>query len=181
METNKIWALAAVSLLVASGVCAQESTDGASQPVPHPGVDGSGAQGPLTDEQRQARETDSKAVTDKERAATQARGAEQRRPGGFTEEERQAMRERRESMSEEERAVARERTTQQRGGEFPGSGQFPGGGQTGGIFPGGGQTGGVFPGGGQTGGAFPGGGQTGGQFPGGSRPQEGDPRSGMGR
>ncbi len=116
MEPRKILALTAVSLVVAGGVCAEDSEGDANPPPQRPGFGGPEAQGPVTEEQRQA---------------AQGPGAESRRPGGFTEEKRQAMRERRGSMSNEERAAAREGAEQRRGG------QARGGGQSGRQFPGG--------------------------------------------
>ncbi len=141
MEPRKILVLTAVSLLVAGGVCAQDSEGDANPPPQRPRFGGPEAQGPVTEEQRQARRDRLEGMSDEERVAAQGRGAEPRRPGGFTEEERQAMRERRGSMSDEERAAARERSEQRRGGQAPGGGQsgrqFPGG-QSGGQAPAGG-------------------------------------------
>ena len=152
MKPRNILALTAVSLLVAGGVRAQDSEGDANPPPQRPRAGGPEAQGPLTEEQRQARRDRLEGMSDEERAAAQGRGvegrgAEPRRPGGFTEEERQAMRERRGSVSDEERAAAREGAEQRRGGQPPGGGQsgrqFPGGGS----FPGG-QSGGQNPAGG---------------------------------
>ena len=131
MEPRKILALTAVSLLVAGGVCAQDSEGDANPPPQRPRFGGPEAQGPLTEEQRQARRDRLEGMSDEERVAAQGRGVEPRRRGEFTEEERQAMRERRGSMSDEERAAARERSERRRGGRVPG-------GQSGGRAPAGG-------------------------------------------
>ncbi len=131
MEPRKILALTAVRLLVAGGVCAQDSEGDANPPPQRPRFGGPEAQGPVTEEQRQARRDRLEGMSDEERVAAQGRGIEPRRPGGFTEEERQAMRERRGSMSDEERAVAREGAERRRGGRVPGGqsgGQAPAGG-----------------------------------------------------
>ena len=125
MKPRKILALTAVSLLVAGGVCAEDSEGDANPPPQRPGFGGPDAQGPLTEEQRQARRD---GMSDEQRAAAQGRGvqgrgAEPSRPGGFTEKERQAMRERRGSMSNERRAAGREGSEQRRGRQAPGGGQ----------------------------------------------------------
>ena len=129
MEPRKILALTAVSLLVAGGVCAEDSEGDTNPPPQRPGFGGPEAQGPVTEEQRQARrDRRLEGMSEDQRQAAQGPGAESRRPGGFTEEKRQAMRERRGSMSNEERAAAREGAEQRRGGQARGGGQS--GGQT---------------------------------------------------
>jgi len=125
MKPRKILALTAVGLLVAGGVCAEDSEGDANPPPQRPGFGGPDAQGPLTEEQRQARRDRLEGMSDEQRAAAQGRGvqgrgAEPSRPGGFTEEERQEMRERRGSMSNAERSAAREGAAQRRGGQAPG-------------------------------------------------------------
>ena len=121
LKPRKILALTAVTLLVAGGVCAEDSEGDANPPPQRPGFGGPEAQGPVTEEQRQARrDRRLEGMSEDQRQAAQGPGAESRRPGGFTEEKRQAMRERRGSMSNEERAAAREGAEQRRGGQAPG-------------------------------------------------------------
>ncbi len=132
LKPRKILALTAVTLLVAGGVCAEDSEGDTNPPPQRPGFGGPEAQGPVTEEQRQARrDRRLEGMSEDQRQAAQGPGAESRRPGGFTEEKRQAMRERRGSMSNEERAAAREGAEQRRGGQARGGGQpgrqFPGG------------------------------------------------------
>ena len=82
MEPRKILALTAVSLLVAGGVCAQDSEGDANPPPQRPRFGGPEAQGPLTEEQRQARRDRLEGMSDEERVAAQGRGVEPRRRDG---------------------------------------------------------------------------------------------------
>ena len=110
MNTRKILALMAASLLIAGGAGAQETTDDGAQ---NPPADRPGARGPITDEQREARRERFEGLSDEERAA--ARENSTRNRGGRGPGDSQAR------------------------DQFPGGGEtqggFPGGGETQGQFP----------------------------------------------